>query len=192
MAQQISIRKSTITPVSIYWTSRDVERNHILPVPRATECLVTNAASGRRRDSHEQQPHPIQVLSMRPEGAHHGLSGQCLQLISSRPTAGNASPANDGAFTISFHVPTMPLQLQDAECRRSTYAWAAHGMERIDGYEPTIEFVPVVNPIANTVSKDTPSICHCREHGPWQEFPAECSFTLRSETAEDGKSLTPV
>ena len=35
------------------------------------------------------------------------------------------------------------------------------------------------------------SICHGREHGPWQEFPAESSFTLRSETAEDGKSLTP-
>jgi hypothetical protein len=48
--------------------------------------------------------------------------------------AGNASPANDGAFAISFHVPTMPFRLQGVECRRSLCAWAAHGMKRIDGY----------------------------------------------------------
>ena len=91
----------------------------------------------------------------------------------------------------------MPLQLQGAECRRSTYAWAVHGMKRIDGYhKPTIEFAPALNPTANTAGNDAPSSLDMSLQRTWSVAGVPSGKFLHAAPrdcpgAEEGKSLTP-
>jgi hypothetical protein len=69
----------------------------------------------------------LKLLCMRRAGAHHGLAlANAHQLISASPTVGNAVPANDGAFTISSHVPAMRLvcrapNTDDVPCMHSQH-----------------------------------------------------------------------
>lgn len=96
-------------------------------VARAAET-GRNRTSGREMQGARASATTFYSFSpmRRAAGAHHGLSlANAPQLISASPTVGNAIQANDGAFTISFHVPAMRLVCRapniDVPCMHSQH-----------------------------------------------------------------------